>query len=92
MRQRRQEEPYPEPHAHIKCRVIGPEMVNGMRTWRVIRYRRECGRRIAEQVGGRCMSWEDVKTRVDDVLKNKKVIHVGQHRFEKRLCSPEGNV
>jgi hypothetical protein len=74
----------PDPRPHIKCRVIGPEVVNGMRTWRVIRYRSERGERIAEQVGDRCMSWEEVKTRVNDVLKNKKVIHMGHHRFERR--------
>lgn len=90
MRQRRTEQShpgpssYPEPQPHIKCRVVGPETVNGMRTWRVIRYRRELGRLVEEQVGDRCMTWEDVQTRVRDVLTEKKVVYVGPHRFEKR--------
>jgi len=75
---------YPNPLPHIKCRVLGPEWVNGMKTWRVFRYRKEYGRLIEEQVGDRCMTWEEVEVRVDDVLKNKTVVYVGPHRFEKK--------
>ena len=70
--------------AHIKCRVIGPEYVNGMRTWRVLRYFKERGVRKEEQVGDRCMTWAEVQKRVDDVLKNKTVMYVGPHSFEKK--------
>jgi len=79
-RRRVERQGYPEPMPHIRCRIIGPEVVNGMNTWRVVKF--EQGRSI--QVGDRCMTFEDATVRVKDVLSEKKTIYVGPHRFVQR--------
>ena len=74
---------YPRPHPHTRCRILGPELVNGMQTWRVFRYDRALDGRIVErQVGDRCLSFREAERRVQDVLSGRRVVYFGPHRFE----------
>ena len=77
------EQNYPEPLPHIRCRILGPERVNGMETWRVMKYDRDNGQVVESQVGDCCMTFREAEGRAKDVLMEKKVVYVGPHRFER---------
>ena len=65
-----------------RFRVTGPRVINGMKTWVVNEVL--FGGRIGRQIGPQCLSREEARALIDDLIKGKRTIWFGHNRFEPR--------
>lgn len=72
------DELYPKPERTTRYRIIGPEYVNGMATWRIMNLR------TGKQSGPRCMSMSEAASRTKDLVVGRRVFWFGGMAFEAR--------
>lgn len=67
---------YPKSAKTTRYRIIGPELMNGMNTWRIVNLRNN------KQEGPRCLSMDEVVKRAANLVKGKRTFWFGGVPFE----------